>query len=115
MDKIIRRKSSKVMVGSLQIGGGADISVQSMTNTFTKDVKATVSQILQLEEAGCEIIRVAVADDEDAEAIKEIKQQIHIPIVADIHFDYRLALKSIENGIDKLRINPGNIGGDRQG
>jgi (E)-4-hydroxy-3-methylbut-2-enyl-diphosphate synthase len=111
MDKIIRRKSSKVMVGSLQIGGGADISVQSMTNTFTKDVKATVSQILQLEEAGCEIIRVAVADDEDAEAIKEIKQQIHIPIVADIHFDYRLALKSIENGIDKLRINPGNIGG----
>jgi (E)-4-hydroxy-3-methylbut-2-enyl-diphosphate synthase len=111
MDKIIRRKSSKVMVGSLQIGGGADISVQSMTNTLTKDVKATVSQILQLEEAGCEIIRVAVADDEDAEAIKEIKQQIHIPIVADIHFDYRLALKSIENGIDKLRINPGNIGG----
>jgi (E)-4-hydroxy-3-methylbut-2-enyl-diphosphate synthase len=99
------------MVGSLQIGGGADISVQSMTNTLTKDVKATVSQILQLEEAGCEIIRVAVADDEDAEAIKEIKQQIHIPIVADIHFDYRLALKSIENGIDKLRINPGNIGG----
>jgi (E)-4-hydroxy-3-methylbut-2-enyl-diphosphate synthase len=82
-----------------------------MTNTFTKDVKSTVAQILQLEEAGCEIIRVAVADNEDAEAIKEIKKQIHIPIVADIHFDYRLALKSIESGINKLRINPGNIGG----
>ncbi len=81
-----------------------------MTNTFTKDVKSTVGQILQLEEAGCEIIRVAVADMEDADAIGEIKKQIHIPIVADIHFDYRLALKAIENGIDKLRINPGNIG-----
>lgn len=111
MDKIIRRQSSKVMVGNVQIGDGADITVQSMTNTFTKDVKSTVAQILQLEEAGCEIIRVAVADNEDAEAIKEIKKQIHIPIVADIHFDYRLALKSIESGIDKLRINPGNIGG----
>jgi (E)-4-hydroxy-3-methylbut-2-enyl-diphosphate synthase len=111
MDKIIRRQSSKVMVGNVQIGDGADITVQSMTNTFTKDVKSTVAQILLLEEAGCEIIRVAVADNEDAEAIKEIKKQIHIPIVADIHFDYRLALKSIESGIDKLRINPGNIGG----
>ncbi|HHZ00441.1 MAG TPA: flavodoxin-dependent (E)-4-hydroxy-3-methylbut-2-enyl-diphosphate synthase [Sedimentibacter sp.] len=111
MDKITRRQSTKVMVGNVQIGGNADINVQSMTNTFTKDVKATVYQILQLEEAGCEIIRVAVADDEDANAIKEIKKQIHIPLVADIHFDYRLALKSIENGIDKLRINPGNIGG----
>ncbi|MDD2396391.1 MAG: flavodoxin-dependent (E)-4-hydroxy-3-methylbut-2-enyl-diphosphate synthase, partial [Tissierellia bacterium] len=110
MDKIIRRQSLKVMVGNVQIGDGADVTVQSMTNTFTKDVKSTVAQILQLEEAGCEIIRVAVADNEDAEAIKEIKKQIHIPIVADIHFDYRLALKSIENGIDKLRINPGNIG-----
>jgi (E)-4-hydroxy-3-methylbut-2-enyl-diphosphate synthase len=99
------------MVGNVQIGDGADITVQSMTNTFTKDVKSTVAQILQLEEAGCEIIRVAVADNEDAEAIKEIKKQIHIPIVADIHFDYRLALKSIESGINKLRINPGNIGG----
>ncbi len=111
MDKIIRRESLKVMVGNVQIGDGADITVQSMTNTFTKDVKSTVAQILLLEEAGCEIIRVAVADNEDAEAIKEIKKQIHIPIVADIHFDYRLALKSIESGIDKLRINPGNIGG----
>ncbi|NLK65681.1 MAG: flavodoxin-dependent (E)-4-hydroxy-3-methylbut-2-enyl-diphosphate synthase [Tissierellia bacterium] len=111
MDRIIRRQSRKVMVGNVQIGGKADISVQSMTNTFTKDVKSTVSQILQLEEEGCEIIRVAVADNEDAKAVKEIKKQIHIPIVADIHFDYRLALISIESGIDKLRINPGNIGG----
>lgn len=110
MDKIIRRKSSKVMVGDVQIGDGADVVVQSMTNTFTKDIKSTVNQILSLEEEGCEIIRVAVADNEDALAIKDIKKSIHIPIVADIHFDYRLALKSIENGIDKLRINPGNIG-----
>ncbi|WP_313343253.1 flavodoxin-dependent (E)-4-hydroxy-3-methylbut-2-enyl-diphosphate synthase [Sedimentibacter sp.] len=110
MDQIIRRKSTKVMVGDVQIGGDAIISVQSMTNTFTKDIKATVNQIHRLQEVGCEIIRVAVADMEDADAIKEIKKQIHIPIVADIHFDYRLALKSIENGIDKLRINPGNIG-----
>ena len=110
MDKIIRRKTSSVMVGDVQIGAGAIIPVQSMTNTFTKDIKSTVNQIHQLEDAGCEIIRVAVADMEDAEAIREIKKQIHIPIVADIHFDYRLALKSIENGIDKLRINPGNIG-----
>lgn len=110
MDKIIRRKSKSVMVGDVQIGGGAPITVQSMTNTFTKDVKTTIKQILDLEEEGCEIIRVAVTDIEDADAIKEIKKQIHIPIVADIHFDYRLALKSIESGIDKLRINPGNIG-----
>ncbi len=110
MDKIIRRKTSSVMVGDVQIGGDAIIPIQSMTNTFTKDIKSTVNQIHQLEDAGCEIIRVAVADMEDADAIREIKKQIHIPIVADIHFDYRLALKSIENGIDKLRINPGNIG-----
>lgn len=110
MDTIIRRQSKKVMCGDVQIGGDAQISVQSMTNTFTKDVESTVNQILGLEQAGCEIVRVAVADKEDAEAIRQIKKQIHIPIVADIHFDYRLALESIENGIDKLRINPGNIG-----
>ncbi|MEL7646870.1 MAG: flavodoxin-dependent (E)-4-hydroxy-3-methylbut-2-enyl-diphosphate synthase [Sedimentibacter sp.] len=110
MDTITRRQSKTVMCGDVKIGGNAPIPVQSMTNTFTKDVKSTVRQILGLEQAGCEIIRVAVADTEDAEAIKDIKKQIHIPIVADIHFDYRLALKSIENGIDKLRINPGNIG-----
>ncbi len=98
MEQIIRKQTRKVMCGNVEIGGDAPIAVQSMTNTFTKDIKSTVNQILTLEEAGCEIIRVAVADMEDAEAIKEIKSQIHIPIVADIHFDYRLAIKSIENG-----------------
>ena len=82
-----------------------------MTNTFTKDVKATVKQILDLEKAGCEIIRVACLDIEDTKAIKEIKKEIHIPIVADIHFDYKIALEAIKSGVDKLRINPGNIGG----
>lgn len=110
MEQINRKQTRKVMCGNIEIGGDAPITVQSMTNTFTKDIKSTVSQILALEEVGCEIIRVAVADMEDAEAIKEIKKQIHIPVVADIHFDYRLAIKSIESGIDKLRINPGNIG-----
>ena len=110
MEQIVRKQTRKVMCRDVQIGGLAPITVQSMTNTFTKDVKSTVNQILSLEESGCEIIRVAVADTDDAEAIIDIKKQIHIPIVADIHFDYRLALKSIENGIDKLRINPGNIG-----
>lgn len=110
MEEIIRKQTKKIICGNVQIGGGAPVSVQSMTNTFTKDIKSTVKQIFKLEEAGCEIVRVAVADLEDAEAIKEIKKQIHIPIVADIHFDYRLALESIKNGIDKLRINPGNIG-----
>jgi len=110
MEQIIRKQTKKIMCGNVEIGGGALISVQSMTNTFTKDIKSTVNQILNLEEVGCEIVRVAVADMEDADAISIIKKQIHIPIVADIHFDYRLAIKSIENGIDKLRINPGNIG-----
>lgn len=110
MEQITRKQTKKIMCGNVEIGGDSPITVQSMTNTFTKDIKSTVKQILELEEVGCEIIRVAVADMEDADAIKEIKKQIHIPIVADIHFDYRLAIKSIENGIDKLRINPGNIG-----
>lgn len=110
MEEIIRKQTKKIICGNVQIGGGAPVSVQSMTNTFTKDIKSTVKQIFKLEEAGCEIVRVAVADLEDAEAIKEIKKRIHIPLVADIHFDYRLALESIKNGIDKLRINPGNIG-----
>ncbi len=104
------RKTREVQVGNVKIGGGNPVSIQSMCNTDTRDVKATVKQILDLEHAGCEIIRVAVPDMEAAEAIKEIKKQIHIPLVADIHFDYRLALKSMENGIDKVRINPGNIG-----
>lgn len=110
MEQITRKETKKVKIGEREIGGGSPILVQSMTNTITKDIASTVKQILSLEEVGCEIIRVAVADMEDAEAIKEIKKQINIPIVADIHFDYRLALRSIENGIDKLRINPGNIG-----
>lgn len=105
-----RRKTRTVNVGGVKIGGDADISIQSMCNTDTRNVDATVNQIHCLEEAGCEIIRVAVPDCEAAEAIAKIKKQIHIPLVADIHFDYRLALKCIENGIDKVRINPGNIG-----
>ncbi len=99
-----------VKIGTLNIGGGFPIAIQSMCNTKTENVEATVAQILALEAAGCEIVRVAVPTMEAAEAIKKIKSQIHIPLVADIHFDYRLALKSIENGVDKIRLNPGNIG-----
>jgi len=107
---INRRKTKKVRVGNIYIGGDAAISVQSMTNTDTRDVSSTVEQIKRLEEAGCDIVRVAVPDREAAEAIKAIKKSINIPLVADIHFDYRLAILSIENGADKIRINPGNIG-----
>lgn len=99
-----------VNVGGVKIGGGNKISIQSMCNTDTRDVASTVEQIHRLEEAGCEIIRVAVPDMEAARAVSEIKREIHIPLVADIHFDYRLALECIKNGIDKVRINPGNIG-----
>lgn len=106
-----RKDTRKIKVGNMTIGGDNTVSIQSMTNTKTKDVEATVGQILELERAGCEIIRVACLDEEDAVAIKEIKSKIHIPIVADIHFDYKIALKAIESGVDKLRINPGNIGG----
>lgn len=102
-----------VNVGGVKIGGGNPITVQSMCNTDTRDIKATVSQIHRLEEASCEIIRVAVPDMEAADAVGKIKKQIKIPLVADIHFDYRLALECIKNGIDKVRINPGNIG-DRE-
>ena len=105
-----RNKTRKVMVGSTPIGGDAPITVQSMAKTKTADVKATVEQIRELEDEGCEIIRIAVPDDEAAEAIREIKKRIRIPLVADIHFDYHLALKSIDAGADKIRINPGNIG-----
>ena len=98
------------MVGDVAVGGDSQITVQSMTNTKTKDIEATVRQIKELEEAGCHIVRSAVTDEEDARAIAEIKKSINIPLVADIQFDYRLALLSIENGIDCLRINPGNIG-----
>ena len=105
-----RINTRKVKVGNVEIGGQNKVIIQSMTNTKTKDIEATVNQILSLEKVGCQIIRVAVLDEEDAKAIKFIKEQIHIPLVADIHFDYKLALICIENGIDKIRINPGNIG-----
>jgi (E)-4-hydroxy-3-methylbut-2-enyl-diphosphate synthase len=105
-----RRKTRKVWVGNVAIGGGAPISVQSMTKTDTRDVASTIRQIKKLERAGCEIIRVAVPDMESANVLPQIKQKINIPLVADIHFDYRLALKAVEFGVDKLRINPGNIG-----
>ena len=107
---IPRKKTKEVKAGHLIIGGKAPVSVQSMTKTRTADIKATVSQILKLEEAGCQLIRTAVKDEKDAEALKEIKSMINIPLAADIHFDHRLALKAIDSGVDKLRINPGNIG-----
>ncbi|NLU09607.1 MAG: flavodoxin-dependent (E)-4-hydroxy-3-methylbut-2-enyl-diphosphate synthase [Tepidanaerobacter acetatoxydans] len=105
-----RRKSKKIMVGNVGIGGDSPISVQSMTNTKTYDAKSTIQQIHDLEECGCDIIRVAVPDQESAETISKIKRQIHIPLVADIQFDYRLAIESIRQGADAIRINPGNIG-----
>jgi len=106
----MKRESKQIMVGDVAIGGGAPIAIQSMCNTDTRDVAATVAQIAALEEAGCDIIRVAVPDSEAAEAIAAIKRQCRIPVVADIHFDYRLALQSLAAGADKIRINPGNIG-----
>ena len=105
-----RRKTREINIGGVKIGGDNPIAIQSMCNTDTRDVKATVDQIKRLEKAGCEIIRVAVPDMEAAECIRDIKKSIDIPLVADIHFDYRLALRCMENGIDKIRINPGNIG-----
>ena len=102
--------SKQIHVGKVAVGGGAPVSIQSMCNTKTEHVEETVKQILELEQAGCDIIRVAVPTKEAAEAIRQIKKQIHIPLVADIHFDYRLAIAAIENGADKIRINPGNIG-----
>lgn len=105
-----RDETKQIQIGSVTIGGGSPVAIQSMTNTKTEDVQATVAQILALEKAGCEIIRCAVPTMEAAEALREIKKEIHIPLVADIHFDYRLAIAAIENGADKIRINPGNIG-----
>ncbi|MGG4394890.1 flavodoxin-dependent (E)-4-hydroxy-3-methylbut-2-enyl-diphosphate synthase [Paenibacillus thiaminolyticus] len=106
----LRHQTRPVQVGNVTIGGSNDVIIQSMCTTKTADVQATVAEIHRLEEAGCQVVRVTVNNEEAAEAIKEIKKQISIPLVADIHFDYRLALKAIENGIDKVRINPGNIG-----
>lgn len=104
-------KSRVIKVGSALIGGGNPVLIQSMTNTDTRDVEATVNQILELERAGCEIIRCAVPDEKAAYALKQIKDKIHIPLIADIHFDYKLAVKSVESGADCIRINPGNLGG----
>ena len=104
--------TNRIMVGSVPVGGGAPVSIQSMCSTKTHDAPATVEQILRLEEAGCEIVRVAVPDLAAARAVGAIKSQIHIPLVADIHFDYRLALECVDQGVDKIRINPGNIGGE---
>lgn len=111
MENIIKRRESKqIQIGNVKIGGNAPISVQSMCNTDTRDVEKTVSQIKTLEEAGCELIRLAVLNKDAAAAIKEIKKRVNIPIIADIHFDYRLAIQCIESGVDALRLNPGNIG-----
>ncbi|NJE45273.1 flavodoxin-dependent (E)-4-hydroxy-3-methylbut-2-enyl-diphosphate synthase [Massilimicrobiota sp. SW1139] len=107
---MLRTETRSFQIGHLTMGGNNHVIIQSMCNTKTKDVEATVKQIHELEKAGCEMVRVAIFDKEDASAIADIKKQIHIPLIADIHFDYRLALLAIENGIDKIRINPGNIG-----
>ena len=109
-----RTDTRPIFVDGIQIGGQEKVVIQSMCNTKTKDVENTVKQILALEKVGCEIIRVACLDIEDANAIKEIKKQIHIPIVADIHFDYKIALAAIDAGVDKIRINPGNIGSEEK-
>ena len=107
-----REKTKKIKIGSVTIGGGSPIAIQSMTNTDTADVEKTVAQILALEQAGCQIVRCTANTREAAESFDKIKEKIHIPLVADIHFDHRLALLAIEHGADKIRINPGNIGGD---
>lgn len=109
-----REKTKAIRIGETWIGGGHPIAIQSMTNTKTEDVPATVHQILALEDAGCDIIRCAVPTMEAAEALAKIRKQIHIPLVADIHFDYRLAIAAMENGADKIRINPGNIGSEER-
>ena len=106
--------TKKLMVGKVAVGGGAPVSIQSMCNTKTDDVAATVAQIHALEDAGCEIIRVAVPDEDAAKEVDKIKEQIAIPLIADIHFNYKLALMCAERGIDALRINPGNIGGEEK-
>ncbi|HLT62926.1 MAG TPA: flavodoxin-dependent (E)-4-hydroxy-3-methylbut-2-enyl-diphosphate synthase, partial [Pseudohongiella sp.] len=105
---ITRRKSRRIMVGNVPVGGGAPISVQSMTNTETCDVEATVAQIKRLEAVGADIVRVSVPSMDAAEAFRKIRQQVKVPLVADIHFDYKIALKVAEYGVDCLRINPGN-------
>jgi len=115
MDRMIQRKTTRqIMVGSVPVGGVAPVSVQSMTNTPTQDVAATAAQIRRMEEAGCDIVRVAVPDAEAAAAIARIKERVRIPVIADIHFDHRLAVAAARSGADGLRINPGNIGGAKK-
>jgi (E)-4-hydroxy-3-methylbut-2-enyl-diphosphate synthase len=107
---MLRRNSREIKIGKLKIGGNNPIAIQSMTNTKTEDIKETTKQILSLENEGCELVRIAVANENSAKAISKIKKKINIPLVADIHFDYKLAILAIQNGADKIRINPGNIG-----
>ena len=107
---IRRKKTKRIYVGDVAIGDGAPLSIQSMTKTITSDRKSTIHQIHRLEQAGCDIVRVSVPDEESLKALPWIKRNTDIPIIADIHFDYRLAIGSIENGADGIRINPGNIG-----
>ncbi|MEE9193392.1 MAG: flavodoxin-dependent (E)-4-hydroxy-3-methylbut-2-enyl-diphosphate synthase, partial [Thermodesulfobacteriota bacterium] len=104
------RKSRQIKVGNVKVGGGAPVSVQSMTITDTRDIEATVNEIKRLEEAGCDIVRVAVPDMEAAKALGSIRKSIRIPLVSDIHFDYKLALEAVKQGVDGMRLNPGNIG-----
>ena len=113
-ERQMRERTKTVQIGNVAIGGGHPVAIQSMCNTKTEDWHSTVDQILRLEKAGCEIIRVAVPTMEAAEALREIKSRIHTPLVADIHFDYRLAIAAMENGADKIRINPGNIGSEER-
>ncbi|AGB40669.1 1-hydroxy-2-methyl-2-(E)-butenyl 4-diphosphate synthase [Halobacteroides halobius DSM 5150] len=108
----MRRKTKAVEIGDVQIGGNAPVSIQSMTNTDTRNVEKTVAQIKELEKVGCELIRVAIPDQEAATKVDQIRESINIPLIADIHFDYKLALEVLKRGIDGLRINPGNIGGE---
>ena len=107
---MLRTETRSIRVRDLMIGGNEQVVIQSMCNTRTKDIEKTVAQILQLEACGCELVRMAIIDEEDAKAIREIRNRTHIPLVADIHYDYRLAIAAVENGIDKIRLNPGNIG-----
>lgn len=111
---MLRQNTKEIRIGDVVIGGKHPVAIQSMTNTKTEDIKGTVEQIRRLEAAGCEIVRCTVPTLEAAEALREIKKKIHIPLVADIHFDYRMAIAAIENGADKIRINPGNIGGEER-
>lgn len=113
MLSVKRKKTKEIKLGHIKLGGSNSIRVQSMCNTKTKDISATVKQVRQLEEVGCEIVRIAIPDIESAKSVKKIKKKINIPLVADIHYDYKLALECLKQGIDKIRINPGNISEDK--